>query len=144
MQTIGRIDKIDLPEMGLENIDAKIDSGARTSAIHCHEIYTSEKNGQTVVHFKLLDPSHTDYNDKEYFIADFRERKIKSSSGHVEDRYVIKTKIKIFNKTYTTEFTLTNREKMAFPVLLGRKLLKNRFIIDVSQKNLSSIKKYQK
>jgi len=137
MITIGRIDKIDLPGMGLENIDAKIDTGARTSAIHCHEIYSSEKDGKKVVHFKLLDPSHPDYNDKEYFFEDFHEKRVKSSSGHVEDRFVIKTKIKIFNKVYTTEFTLTNRKEMTFPILLGRKLLKKRFIVDVSEKNLS-------
>jgi hypothetical protein len=62
---------------------------------------------------------------------------VRTSSGKEEKRYVIKTLIKLFGRNIRTEFTLANRRKMSYPILLGRKLLKGRFIIDVAQKDLS-------
>jgi hypothetical protein len=67
-----------------------------------------------------------------------RKRVRRNSSGKEERRYVIKTSIRLFGKKIRTEFSLANRRKMRYPLLLGRKLLKNRFIIDVSQKDLSA------
>jgi hypothetical protein len=67
----------------------------------------------------------------------FKEKKIKSSFGQIEERFVIKTKIKLFDRVIRAEFSLSDRTEMKYPILLGRKLLRNRFIVDVSLYNLS-------
>lgn len=134
---IGRSDVIDLPELELNDIEAKIDTGAFTSAIHCHNIREQKKGKKTVIAFNLLDPSHPDYNEKEFIIKKYTKKTVKSSTGHTEDRYVIQTPIQIFNKMYSIELSLSDRKDMKFPILIGRKLLMNNFIVDVSRINLS-------
>ena len=127
--TIGRREIIDFPELGLFAIEAKIDTGALTSVLHCHDI--REKNG--VLYFKLLDPSHPEYNEKEQKSSDYYQKEIKNSFGEVENRYIIKTIIRIGNKRIKALISLTDRGTMRYPVLIGRRFLKNKFIVDVSQ-----------
>ncbi len=141
---LGRNDKIDLPQMKLTDIAAKVDTGAYTSALHCHHISTVKKEGKELLIFKLLDPAHNEYNGKEYVFENYRQKKIKNSFGHVEWRYIITTKATLFDTSFDIEFSLTDRESMKFPILLGRKFLRGRFIIDVTQKNLSHKKKKRK
>lgn len=138
---IGRKDKADFPELELLNIEVKIDTGAYTSSIHCHDIEEYENNGIKYVKFDLLDPSHPEYNNKEFKTKNYYIKSIKSSSGESEQRFIIKTIIKLFNQDFETEFSLTDRSSMKTPVLLGRKLLKDLFIVDVSKTNLSFAKK---
>lgn len=135
MQIIGRADKVDIPEFGLVNMPAKIDTGANRSAIHCSNIEHVMNNGVEEIIFHIpLDSSHglNCLHSKAYF-----KKKIRSSSGHVEDRYIIKTKIVLFGKEITTTFSLTDRAEMKYPILLGRKLLNSHFLVDVTQENLS-------
>lgn len=134
---IGTTDKIDFTDLELFDIPCKIDTGANTSSIHCDKVKLIEEDGVEMVSFKLLDPSHPAYNGKEYKVKDFRERKIINSFGHWEYRFAIKTKVKLFGNIYTAEFTLSNRGRMKYPVLLGKKLLKGRYLVDVSKSNLS-------
>ncbi|MDF2437657.1 MAG: ribosomal protein modification protein RimK [Bacteroidota bacterium] len=130
-QIIGRREVIAFPELGLYEITAKIDTGAYTTALHCHDI--REEKGE--LYFKLLDPSHPYYNSKEYKFSDFRQKEIKNSFGEVEKRYIIKTHIKIGRKRINSVISLTDRGNMRYPVLIGRKLLKNRYIVDVALLN---------
>ena len=134
---IGRKDLIDFPQLGLENIEAKIDTGAYTSAIHCSQIKLIRKKGIRKISFHILGTHQVGVGHRVFTTADFKEKKIRSSFGHVEKRFVIKTKIKLFNRVIRAEFSLSDRTEMRFPVLLGRKLLKNKFIVDVSLCNLS-------
>ena len=76
-KTIGRKDKGDFPELNLKNIDIKIDTGAYTSAIHCHKIKTKEIDGRQVLTFTLLDPSHPQYNNKELSTENLRKSESK-------------------------------------------------------------------
>lgn len=124
---IGRTERVDFPQLGLYNITAKIDTGAYTSSLHCHDIF--EENG--LLHFKLVDPSHKEYNAKDHQFTEFELKKIKSSFGRMEKRYTIKTVIRIGKKKIKTKITLSNRGSMRYPVLIGRTLLKNNFIVDV-------------
>ncbi len=134
-QIIGRTDVADFPELNAENIRVKIDTGARTSAIHASKIRVVEREDGPVLTCLLL-------NSKQVFtFTEFDRRKVKSSNGQIEERYLIKTKVKLFGKVFKTEFTLTTRKQMSFPVLIGRRLLRNRFIVDVSQRDLSYILK---
>ncbi|UZR98684.1 ATP-dependent zinc protease family protein [Chondrinema litorale] len=134
---IGSLDKVDFPDLNLFDIPCKIDTGAETSAIHCHKVKLIERQGKEIITFYLLDPDHPQYNGIEFSSENFREKRIKSSFGHTEYRYVIKSRIRLFGKIIKVDLTLSDREQMKYPVLLGKKLLKNKFLVDVSQKNLS-------
>lgn len=135
MKTIGKSDKIDLPEFGLENISAKIDTGANRSCIHCSDIHVENTNGQNVLVFHIpLDSSH---GASTFRFNTFSKKAIRSSNGLVEERYIIKTVIVLFGRKIRTSFSLTDRTEMKFPILLGRRLLKSRFLVDVSQQDLS-------
>lgn len=134
---IGRRDKADFPDLGLSDIDVKLDTGAYTSSIHCHEIKVIEKNGVKIVYFRLLDPEHPDYNHKLLSAPVFKEKKVKSSIGEAEYRYIIKSTMVLFGKRYKIQLSLTDRGNMRYPVLIGRRLLNNKFLVDTSLKNLS-------
>lgn len=129
--TIGRREMIDFPELGLYQIIAKIDTGAYTTALHCHDI--REENG--VLYFKLLDPSHPEYTGEDQKISSYFQKEIKNSFGETEKRYLIKTIVRIGRKRIKSVISLTDRGTMRYPVLIGRKLLKNKFIVDVSLLN---------
>jgi hypothetical protein len=130
---IGRTDVVDFPKLELLGIDIKIDSGAYTSSFHCR--YIEEKDG--VLECKFLDPGYEKYHGKLVYFGEFSQKKVKSSNGITEKRYLVKTDILIFEKKYKIELTLTERGSMRFPVLLGRKFLSKNFIIDTSKKRLS-------
>ena len=137
MKTLGRIDKADFPELHLEDIEIKVDTGAYTSSIHSHEIKKVVLNSESHIEFKLLDPSYPKYNDIVFKSKNFNEKEIKSSFGTIENRYIIKTNIVIFDTEYKIELSLSERSDMKYPVLLGRKFLNKEFIVDTSLKNIS-------
>lgn len=130
---LGRTDIVDFPKLELFNIDIKIDSGAFTSSFHCHSI--QEEDG--ILKCQFLDPKHEKYHEKYFIFTEFTQKKIKSSNGIIENRYLIKTEILIFNEIHSIELSLTERGSMKFPVLLGRKFLSKKFMVDTSKKNLS-------
>lgn len=135
-RVIGRRETVDFPDLGLSGIIAKIDTGAYTTALHCHDIHVREENGQRILCFKLLDPAHPAFDGQEKCITGFSEKQIKNSFGEVEHRYIIKTRVRIARKVVKSVISLTDRGNMRYPVLIGRKLLKNRFIVDVAELNL--------
>ena len=139
--TLGAVEKIDIPEFELFDIDARVDTGAATSALHCHHIKVFQRAEKDYISFKLLDPTHPDYQQKTYRTSQFREKLIKSSFGNTEYRYAIMTEVVLFGRTYKVELTLADREKMQFPILIGRNVLRKNFVVDVSKKNLSFKKK---
>ncbi|MCA0230499.1 MAG: RimK/LysX family protein [Bacteroidetes bacterium] len=130
-RVIGRNDIIDFPDLGLTNVRVKIDTGAYTSSIHCFKISVEEG----VLSFFL--PAHRSEKHQQFTTDQFELKAIKNSFGQTEMRYVIKTKVLLFGKIIKTEFSLADRSQMRYPVLLGRKLLRSRFLVDVSLENLS-------
>lgn len=134
--TIGRIEKIDLPKLSLYNLDAKIDSGAYTSSLHCHDIEQFEKDGVDWVKFYVLDPDHPEYEETLFECPVYKVKRVRSSNGQIEERVIIKQKTRFSRHKRTMELSLTNRSEMKFPVLIGRKFLKGLFIVDVSKKYL--------
>lgn len=141
LTVIGTQDKIDLPGLGIAELECKIDTGAFTSTIHCSKMEVVEVDGKSELHFCVLDKWHPQFNDVVHVVSDFREKKVRSSNGKAEVRYMVKTKAVLFGKTYPISFTLSNRKKMRFPVLIGKKFLKNKFLVDVSRKDLSFLAK---
>ncbi len=133
MEILGRYDRVDLPELGLSNIHAKIDTGAYTCSLHCSKAEVVNKN----LEFILLDEEHPEFTGMKFVFKKFEQREIKNSFGEAEMRFVIKTKIRIFKRLINAEFSLSNRGNLKFPVLLGRKILRQRFLIDITKKDLS-------
>ncbi|MBR9861294.1 hypothetical protein GYB22_11210 [bacterium] len=136
-RTIGITDFIDIPAANIEHLPCKVDTGADNCAIHCERARIKEINGEEHLVFKLLDRRHPLYSGKEIMIKNFREIRIKSSFGDYEIRYQVKLTFKLFNEEFTAPFNLSNRKSMKYPVLLGRKFLSKKFIVDVSKRNLS-------
>ncbi|PZX50210.1 ATP-dependent zinc protease family protein [Algoriphagus chordae] len=134
---IGRKEKISLPDMGLNLVWAKVDTGAYTSSIHAENLEVVEVNGKRVLQFQALLPGHKSYTGEFIRVEHFREKKVKNSFGQAELRYLIETSFELADETYTAEFTLSDRSKMKNAILLGRKILKNRFLVDVSKVNLA-------
>lgn len=135
---IGREDLADFPLLHLEGIEVKTDTGAYTSSFHCHNIEIITENDQDRLKCHFLDPQHPKYHDKEFLFDTFALKKVKSSNGQLEERYSITTQIQLFGELFPIELTLTERGTMKFPVLLGRRFLSKRFVVDSSLKNLSS------
>jgi hypothetical protein len=134
---IGRKDTAGFPQLELEGIAVKTDSGAYTSSFHCHQIERIGSGNMERVRCLFLDPLHPLYHEKELEFKIFKIRRVKSSNGVVEERISIKTEIVLFDNTYPIELTLTERTDMKHPVLLGRKFTSKKFLIDTSRKNLS-------
>ncbi|CAG4989339.1 hypothetical protein DYBT9275_00271 [Dyadobacter sp. CECT 9275] len=135
-ELIGATDLADFPDLGWYNVPVRIDSGATTSSIHCAKVRLVKEGEHTYLRFFL--DAKKGAPEQSFSVSDFKETIVRNSSGKEEKRYVIKTYIRLFGRKIRTEFSLANRKKMSYPVLLGRKLLKGRFIIDVSQKDLSA------
>ncbi len=119
-------------------IRVKVDTGAYSSTIHCHHIreYVDDE-GRPTLSFVLLDPSHPEYDGHTYTSVSFRQKPVRSSNGTREVRYLIKTKIRLFGRDYPVELSLSERGEMRYPVLLGRRLLKGRFLVDPQLSDLS-------
>lgn len=134
---IGRYEFITFPDYLLFDIPAKIDTGANYSSIHAEDIKIITKNGVKQLEFTLMQ-GHKSYDySRKIVVKEFRTSQIENSFGHSERRYVVTLKCKLANKVFKTDFTLADRSKKAFPILLGRKLLSGRFVIDTSMNNIS-------
>lgn len=138
---IGSVDKLDLPEFGLLNIGSRIDTGAALCAIHCHHVQVTSINGSDYISFMLLDPSHPEYQEKIFRTSHFIEKKVKSSFGDVQFRFAIETQIVAFGRTFEAEITLADRESMQYPLLIGRNLLRQGFLVNIRKRNMSWKKK---
>lgn len=139
MLILGRSDRVDLPDLGLENIHAKVDTGAYTCSLHCSQARVVD--GQ--LEFILLDEEHPEFTGTPFRVNDFVQREVRNSFGEAELRFVIKSRIRIYGRLIRAEFSLSNRGNLRFPVLLGRKILRHRFLIDVTKKDISYLHNQQ-
>jgi hypothetical protein len=133
---IGRLEYISFPDFGIKDIVAKIDTGAYTASIDAYEIKEiTDSENIPVLHFKLLNKSHINVKERygEYYTHDFYKKKVKSSDGNVQNRYVIRCRFNLGQNNFSGHFTLADRKDMRYPVLLGRKIIKNNFLVDVSK-----------
>ncbi|MFO0920731.1 MAG: RimK/LysX family protein [Candidatus Saccharimonadales bacterium] len=135
---IGRAEYIDIIDMSLD-VPAKIDTGAFRSAIHASNIRIKKVAGKEVLTCDLL--GHKCAPIKRKFEADeFSKVSITNSFGKEEPRYEVSIKVKMGPKIFHTSFTLADRSSNLFPVLVGRKMLKNRYFVDVSKASVNRIK----
>lgn len=120
---IGWMEHLDLPELGLNQIKAKIDTGARTSALHAIGIETFVQDGEDWVRFQVQLDERAPLLWVKAKIHDRRE--IKNTSGISEERIVIRTLLKLTDRSWPIAVSLTDRTKMTFPMIVGRTALKN-------------------
>ena len=119
---------VQLPELGLSRIPAKIDSGARTSSLDAEVIETFEREGEQYVRFVVDFPDSKVRQICEAVHVDWRG--ITSSNGETQRRLVVKTPLKIGDTEFRAEFSLADRSGMKFPMLIGRSALRRRFLVD--------------
>ncbi len=134
---IGWKEWIALPDLGIPAVKAKIDTGARTSAMHIFNLEEFEADGRPMVRFGIH-PLQRRIDIERFCEAPLLERRrVKDSGGHIEKRYVIRTTAVMGAVSWSIDITLTNRDPMLFRMLLGRKAVENRFLINPDRSYLT-------
>lgn len=127
---IGWREWVGLPDLGIDKIKAKIDTGARTSALHAFSLKLFMENGMRRISFDIHPMQHNTDQIVTCVADVIDKRLVTDSGGHEEERYVIQTPITIAGQTWSIEITLTERENMLFRMLLGRSALRKHFIVN--------------
>ncbi len=125
--TVGWREWVELPELAIGPIKAKVDTGARTSALHAIDLEISDRNGQSWVSFTYEHEDGSVGARNEAPIEEFRD--VTNSGGQSESRPVIKTRLKLGEVYKLVELTLTQRDNMAYRMLVGRTTLSSEFVV---------------
>lgn len=129
-----------LPELNIHHIKAKVDTGARTSALHAFSLRPFKENNIDRISFDIH-PVQRDSNVVVTCVADIIDKRwVTDSGGHSEERFVIFTPITLGNDTWSIEITLTERDTMLFRMLLGRSAIKKRYVVDPARSFIGSHK----
>lgn len=130
---VGNLEMVSLPELAINEMEVRVDTGAKTSSLHVDNIKKCTVNGKPGVEFDI----HPDFHNVSTVVSCkavvHDMRKIKSSNGVSEQRYVIKTPITLGDEAWSIEITLTDRRDMSYLMLLGREGLGTRFLVDPSE-----------
>ena len=133
LPVVGWREWLSLPELKIDQIKAKVDTGARTSALHAFFVDPFQHNGIEWVRFGI----HPLQNNSEFSIEcemPVKDRRIVTDSGgHREERFIIETTLKLGSHQWLAELTLTNRDSMKFRMLLGRTALDRRFQVNPAE-----------
>ncbi|ADT86233.1 ATP-dependent zinc protease [Vibrio sp. Vb2880] len=130
---VGWRETLSLPGLGIDQINAKIDTGARTSCLHAFKVESFMKDEALWVRFWIHPLQH---NEEEVTVCEAEvvdERTVRDSGGHEETRFVIRSDLSLGGETWPAEITLTNRENMAFRMLLGRTAMHHRIVVDPTE-----------
>lgn len=128
-KTIGRAEPIALPELGDTQVPARVDTGAKTSSIWASQM--REEDG--VLYFTLFAEGSDLYTGRTHHTHEFEKVVVASSNGQEQERYRVRLLIKLKGKKIRSRFTLADRSTQVYPVLLGRNVLRGKFIVDVTK-----------
>jgi hypothetical protein len=134
--TIGWREWVALPALGVDAMKVKVDTGARSSALHAFDTRSFERDGVEYVRFTIHPRQRDAAESIEAECPVIARRWVTTSSGHRTRRPVIRTPIELLGKTWPIEVTLTNRDAMGFRMLLGRQAIRRRFLVDVAKSYL--------
>lgn len=133
--TIGWREWACLPDLEIAHIKMKVDTGARTSALHAHSMQRYTEAGAPWARLEIR--PHQEHNETvTAHMPVIDERNVRDSGGHVERRIVIETRLQLGSYIWPIELTVTNRDSMRFRMLLGRTAMENRFVVDPAQSYL--------
>ncbi|HUD03275.1 MAG TPA: RimK/LysX family protein [Patescibacteria group bacterium] len=135
IHNIGTVECINLPDAGVFKISAKIDTGATFSVIWASNI--REEDG--ILYFTLFNKQSSFYTGQEIVAKKYEVARIRNSFGHIQQRYRVALKITMGSQTFRAKFSLANRSRNKYAILLGRKLLHGRFVVDVAKKNIHKL-----
>jgi hypothetical protein len=134
LKTLGRCEFVNIPSLGLNKISAKIDTGAYRGAIHTSFVSEIEENGKKKLQFKILDEDHLENKDNLYTVEDYYVKKFRGTQVPTHDRYVVPLEVEIAGKTIKADLSLSDRKDLRHPVLIGRRAIKKKFLVDVTKK----------
>jgi hypothetical protein len=129
LAAIGWREWLSLPQLGIPHLKAKVDTGARTSALHACYVEPYRAHGIRMVRFGIHPLQRRTDIIIECNAAVLDRRHVTDSGGHREKRYVIETLAELGDVSWPLELTLTNRDSMRFRMLLGRTAMENRFVV---------------
>ena len=137
-EVIGWREFVALPQLNIARVKAKIDTGARSSAIHAFNIKERSQNGKQIIQFQVH-PLQRNSKTTVTVEAELLEyRKVRNSGGIAQLRPVIKTNVRVGSQTWTIELSLTDRDVMGFRMLLGRQAVRDKFLVDPGGSYLQS------
>ncbi len=121
-----------LPELGVDRVKVKVDTGARSSSLHAYDVQRVERDGETHLRFQVHPVQRDDSVVVDAEIPLHEDRKVRPSTGRQTVRPVIVTEVELADRRFPIEVTLANRDRMGFRMLLGREALAGRFLVDAS------------
>jgi hypothetical protein len=133
---IGWREWVALPDLGIPAIKAKVDTGARTSALHAYKIESFHRAGALWIRFELHPMQRTAAMSVDCEALAIDKRTVRNSGGGVEYRYIIRTLLKLGDRSWPIELALANRDQMGFRMLLGRTALEDRVLVEPSRSYL--------
>lgn len=137
MKIIGRKDIVDFPSFGLKHVPVKIDTGAYSCSIHCTSVKHVKTADSDYLEVVFLDSGMRGYTGEIQRFINFHTKIVKSSNGVAEERFFVEGNVVLFGESIETLFSLTERSGLRNPVLLGRRLLNKRFLVDTSKTKCS-------
>ena len=129
LKTIGWREQVALPDLKIQKIKAKVDTGAKTSSLHADNRVFYKRGLNEFVKFNIRSGKQKSETCKAKVLE---RRKVKSSNGQSELRPVILTTVRLLGESWKTEITLADRSEMNFPMLLGRESISGKFLVDTS------------
>ncbi|WP_131106210.1 ATP-dependent zinc protease family protein [Ornithinimicrobium sufpigmenti] len=133
---VGWREWVRLPEVGVDWVKAKVDTGAKTSSLHAFDLRTFDRDGHDWVRFVVHPWQATAEDEVVVELPVHDSRTVRSSSGHAEERYVVLLPVVLGGRTVPAEVTLTGRDEMGFRMLVGREVLVQGYLVDPARSYL--------